>query len=366
MLTVFKFKKMIWTIFILLALVVSVFGYRYYLFLTLTSGEKILASPNFVGGKFVNSVPNKKYTIKEIVGMVFKSGQNDQKPSKPLPVEKLDKKTFQKPPMENLQFVWLGHSSVLLEFEGKRFLFDPVFAQRAGPLFLGPKRFHPVPLIVENLLDLDAVFISHDHYDHLDKNVILNLANKALSFCVPLGVGKRLQKWGVDKSKILEFDWWDEMRIGDIKIASTPARHYSGRNLLDKDFTFWCSWSLIGRAYRIFFSGDTGTFPSFAEIGERYGPFDLTFMKIGAYDEYWPDIQMTPEEAVAAQAEIHGKLFVPVHWGTFDLGYHSWYEPAERLVEAAVAAKIEIITPRIGEIVKLSDHQNSFWWRGVK
>ena len=217
-----------------------------------------------------------------------------------------------------------------------------------------------------NLPRLDAVFISHDHYDHLDKNVILNLADQTLSYCVPLGVGKRLQKWGVDKSKILEFDWWDEMRIGDIKIVSTPARHYSGRNLLDKDFTFWCSWSLIGRASRIFFSGDTGTFPGFTEIGERYGPLDLTFMKIGAYDEYWPDMQMSPEEAVAAQADIHGKLFVPVHWGTFDLGYHSWYEPAERLVEAAVASKIEIITPPIGEIVKLSDHQNSFWWRGVK
>jgi len=191
---------MIWTIVILLALVVSVFGYRYYLLLTLTSGDKILASPHFVGGKFVNSVPNKKYTIKEIVGMVFKSGQKDQKPSKPLPVE------------------------------------------------------------------------------NLDKNVILYLANKALSFFVPLGVGKRLQKWGVDKSKILEFNWCDAVRIGDIKIASTPARHYSSRNLLDKDFTFWCSWSLIGGGYRIFFSGDTGTFPSFAEIGERYGPFDLTFI----------------------------------------------------------------------------------------
>ncbi|MBW2610375.1 MAG: MBL fold metallo-hydrolase [Deltaproteobacteria bacterium] len=359
-------EKMIWAILILLAIVISVLGYRHYLSITLTSGDKVLASPNFVGNKFVNSVPNKKYTFKEIVGMIFKKGQKDRKPYNPLPVVKLEKSEFGNPPAEKLQFVWLGHSSVLLEFEGKRFLFDPVFAERAGPMLSGPKRFHPIPIKVADLQALDSVIISHDHYDHLDKNVILHLAKQGLSFYVPLGVDRHLIKWGIDKSKILAFDWWDEAQIGDIKIVSTPARHFSGRILLDKDFTFWCSWVLHGRVSRVYFSGDSGMFPGFAEIGERYGPFDLSFMKIGAYGEEWPDIHLTPEEAVTAQAHIRGKLFVPVHWGTFNLAHHSWYEPADRMVEAAAAAKIEIVTPRIGEIVNLSDHQNSFWWQELK
>lgn len=155
-------------------------------------------------------------------------------------------------------------------------------------------------------------------------------------------------------------------QIGDIKVVSTPARHYSGRFLIDKDLTFWCSWTLIGRENRIFFSGDTGMFPDFTEIGKRYGPFDVTFMKIGAYGEDWPDIHINPEEAVNAHQELRGKLIVPIHWGTFDLGYHSWYEPADRFVESSAAAKIRIVTPRIGELIRAADHQNFLWWKGVK
>ena len=227
----------------------------------------------------------------------------------------------------------------------------------------GPKRFHPVPVEIEELPELDGVIISHNHYDHLDKAAIQALANRDQDFFVPLGVGDYLVKWGVKRSKIFEFDWHDEKKIRDIAVVSTPARHFSGRGLFDNGKTLWCSWALIGEKYRIYYSGDTGFTPEFNEIGSVHGPFDLTFIKIGAYDALWPDIHLNPEEAVQAHGKLKGKVMVPIHWGTFDLGLHSWYEPPERLVRRAAEEKIKFIIPGIGEIVDPEKYRNTFWWR---
>ena len=298
----------------------------------------------------------------------LRGGQEHREPSNPLPIVPLSKADFSNPPSEELRLAWLGHSSVLIEFEGKRYLIDPMFSQRASFVqWFGPKRFHPAPLNAENVPDLDAVIISHDHYDHLDKYTINELSNRTQKFYVPLGIGAILESWGIDTNKIVELDWWDEVKDGKIKLVSTPARHFSGRGLFNKNETLWSSWLFVGEKYRIYFSGDTGMFPEFSKIGELYGPFDVTFMKIGAYDETWPDIHITPEEAVQAHIQLNGRRLIPIHWGTFNLALHSWYEPVERLTSAAESANIDVSIPQAGEIVSLTVFEkDKYWWQQIK
>jgi L-ascorbate metabolism protein UlaG (beta-lactamase superfamily) len=330
--------------------------------------DEIMKSPSFKNGKFVNAVPNKEYTTGEYVRMTweFFFGDKDGRvPKDPLPVVVPEK--FSSPPSNTIQYAWLGHSSIILELEGKRFLLDPVFSERASfSQWIGPKRFHPTPISLEELPHIDAVLISHNHYDHLDRMVIEHMKGNDTQFYVPLGIKKLILKWGIKEENIVEFDWWDETEIGGIRVISTPARHFSARGVLDRDEAFWASWSIVGEKHNVFFSGDTGMTPQFSEIGERLGPFDITFMKIGAYDEQWPDMHIDPEEAVQAHLMLRGDQLVPIHWGTFDLGLHHWQEPVERLIVAAEKENVSILSSKIGETVVPSEHINSYWWQGME
>lgn len=330
-------------------------------------GEENMNSDNLKEGKFVNALPNKKYTVGDYVKMTkdfFFGGQDGRVPKKLIPVTA--PADFTSPPAQAIQYNWLGHSSLIVELEGKRFLLDPVFSERASfSQWVGPKRFHPPPISLENLPHIDAVLISHNHYDHLDKLVIDSMKGRDVQFHVPLGVAKLLMKWGVKKENIVELDWWDETTIDGVRIIATPARHFSARGLFDRDETLWVSWSIVGKRYRVYFSGDTGMTPQFSEIGERLGPFDLTFIKMAAYDDQWPDIHLNPEEAVQAHIMLKGNQMVPIHWGTFDLALHSWQEPIERIIVAAEKENVSIITSRIGETVVPSRHENSYWWRSL-
>jgi L-ascorbate metabolism protein UlaG (beta-lactamase superfamily) len=330
--------------------------------------DEIMNSPNFKKGKFVNVVPNKDYTFGEYVRMTwdfFFGDKDGRSPKQPLPVSAPE--DFISPPASAIQYNWLGHSSIILELEGKRFLLDPVFSERASfTQWMGPKRFHPTPISLEELPQIDAVLISHNHYDHLDRLVIEHMKEKDTLFYVPLGIAELLVKWGVKKERIIEFDWWDETKVRDIRVIATPARHFSARGIGDRDEAFWVSWSIVGENHRVFFSGDTGMTPQFSEIGERLGPFDITFMKIGAYDVQWPDMHIDPEEAVQAHLMLKGDQLVPIHWGTFDLGLHHWQEPIERLIAAAKKENVSILSSRIGETVVPSEHINNYWWRDVE
>lgn len=259
----------------------------------------------------------------------------------------------------------LGHSSVLLKLDGGLWLTDPVFSKRASPVqWFGPKRFHPVPLEVDALPDIEGVIISHDHYDHLDKATIKRIHTKVKHFIVPLGVDKHLIEWGVPGQKIHALDWWQTIDIKNVSLTATPAQHFSGRGLFDRNHTLWASWVIKTDKHSVFFSGDGGYFDGFKLIGERFGPFDLTLMETGAYDRNWADIHMLPEQSVQAHIDLQGKVLMPIHNSTFDLALHPWYEPLERLAASAEKNGVEIATPIIGEKVFLDSPRNNIaWWR---
>ena len=250
---------------------------------------RMQASPNWSDGIFVNSIE----TTMEIEGSPLKGAwewiSNDQqtKPDVPIPVATPGDLS----PVGNdrLRVTWMGHSSMLIELDGHLVLTDPVWGPRASPYsFMGPARFHPTPLELEELPPLDAVVLSHDHYDHLDYPSILRLADRDTTFVVPLGLGAHLEAWGVATGRIVELDWWQEHTIGGLTLVSTPARHFSGRGLTDRNTTLWSSWAMLGPQHRVWYSGDTGPAPFFDEIGERLGPFDVAMLEIGAYHPSWP------------------------------------------------------------------------------
>ncbi|HEY5879532.1 MAG TPA: MBL fold metallo-hydrolase [Nakamurella sp.] len=250
-----------------------------------------------------------------------------------------------------LAVTWLGHATTLVEIDGHFVLTDPVWSHRVSPsAAVGPARLHPMPIAIGQLPALSAIVISHDHYDHLDLDSVRKLvATQTAPFVVPLGVGAHLRGWGVPDDRIVELDWERGTTVDGIEIVCTPGRHFSGRGLR-RNTTLWSSWALLGPQHRVFFGGDTGYTSAFAEIARRWGPFDVTILPIGAYNERWPDIHLTPEQAVTAHRDLGGDaLLIPIHWATFDLALHPWAEPMQRL--RAAGADLRIAAPRPGERV---------------
>jgi L-ascorbate metabolism protein UlaG (beta-lactamase superfamily) len=274
-------------------------------------------------------------------------------------------------PAGALAVTWFGHSSAMVEVDGHRVLADPIWGERASPSGrVGPRRLHPPPVPLADLPPIDAVVISHDHYDHLDLPTVATLTRLTdAPFVVPLGVGAHLRRWGVPAARVVELDWDGALTLpgpaGPLTITCVEARHFSGRGLT-RNTTQWSSWALTGPRHRVFFGGDTGFHDALAGIGERIGPFDLTLLPIGAYSDLWPDIHMTPEEAVRAHRALRGDLLLPVHWATFDLGFHPWSEPVERLRAAAAAAGVRCVLPRPGQrIDATAPPVDSDWWSPI-
>ncbi|MFC6086197.1 MBL fold metallo-hydrolase [Sphaerisporangium aureirubrum] len=264
-----------------------------------------------------------------------------------------------------LRAVWLGHASTLVEIEGRNVLFDPVWSRRPSPTQLvGPKRLHPMPVGIEELPEIDAIVISHDHYDHLDLTTVRALTRVSEApFLVPLGIGAHLDRWGVPPERVVELDWEEQAHVAGLRFTATAARHFSGRAFTRND-TLWGSWAVAGAERRVFYAGDSGYFDGYARIGADHGPFDLTIMPIGAYSPAWPDIHMDPEEAVNAHLDLGGGALLPVHWGTFTLALHPWSEPPDRLWREAKARDVRVVVPRPGETVDLDDAPLvDGWWQ---
>jgi L-ascorbate metabolism protein UlaG (beta-lactamase superfamily) len=333
--------------------------------------ERIAAQPNFRDGRFVN--PNGRGAPKVEAGVIgeFFFGGRKRKPPAPLPVvSPID--AWRDPSRAGLRATWLGHSTVLLEVDGARILTDPVWSDRASPSqIVGPRRFHPPPVAIDRLPPLDAILVSHDHFDHLDESAVRALARaSAAPFFTALGVGARLEAFGVPAPRIIELAWWERGEVPGtaIEIAATPAQHFSGRGLLDRDRTLWASWVVRGPRHRIFFSGDTGLEPELPTIARTFGPFDLVMLEVGAYHPAWGDIHLGPEQALEAHAALGGGRFLPVHWSTFDLALHGWDEPILPLERAARERGLPLVAPRIGQPIDLADRPLPIdpWWRSVR
>jgi len=258
----------------------------------------------------------------------------------------------------------LGHSTVLLKLDGAFWLTDPVFSERASPVqWAGPQRFHQPPIGIAELPPIKGIILSHDHYDHLDHAAVMALADKTEYFITPLGVGDRLIAWGIPAHKVRQLGWWQSTQVGGVRLLATPAQHFSGRSLTDRNRTLWASFVIEHREARIFFSGDSGYFDGFKEIGRRYGPFDLTMVETGAYDPQWPDVHMQPEESLQAHIDLRGKVMLPIHNGTFDLSLHAWHDPFSRIAELAAERRLPLATPAIGmPLAIMAPLAQEQWW----
>jgi L-ascorbate metabolism protein UlaG (beta-lactamase superfamily) len=333
--------------------------------------QRAQANPQFRDGRFVNLQPEAPSSVFALGDYAVRQFQGNEvrEPPRPLPVLAVDKQALAAaPPARGLRAFWIGHASSYVEIDGLRVLLDPVFAERVSPLPVGPRRFHAPPIALADLPAIDAVLISHDHYDHLDMAAIRHLAARGSRFFVPLGIGAHLERWGVPAAQVEELEWWQERTLRGVRFVCTPARHYSGR-ALDRSLTLWSSWSVLGPQHRIYYSGDTGYAPHFADIGARFGPFDIAFVKIGAYGpgQSWIDIHMPPEQAVQAHRDVRGRRMFPVHWSTFNLAYHDWDEPIRRTVAEAGRHGVELLTPRLGEWVDAGrPFVSTAWWEAVR
>lgn len=325
---------------------------------------RIQKSPHYKDGNFQNSLAIINSSFWELTKAYTSNTATALYPKAPIPVVK---PTFKEPAPAGLRVTWLGHSTFIVAIDGVRVLVDPVFGPTASPSpYVGPKRYHPPPLTVKELPKIDAIVISHDHYDHLDEPTIRELNGLGAKFFVPLGVGSHLEFWDVPVADIVELDWWQSGKVGEVELVATPARHASGRGLLDQNTTQWAGWAMIGTQHRVFYSGDTGMFPGFKEIGDKLGPFDVTMFELGAYSGLWPDWHLGPEQALQAHLDVKGKMLLPVHWGTFNLALHNWTEPIERVRAGAAGKDISYITPKPGETIDLAaPPAPKQWWEKV-
>lgn len=327
---------------------------------------------HYEDGKFVNQIPSEmEIGLKDMPGLIYQQMKSvpERQPSTKFDVEKIDSMSIVRQPDSVTRITWFGHSAFLIEIAGKKLLLDPMFGPTPAPHpMLGKKRYsNGLPIDIDQLPEIDAIIMSHDHYDHLDYGSIKKLKNKTKQFYMPLGVGAHFREWGVAENQIHELDWWQSAELEGLKFTCTPARHFSGRGFFDRAATLWGSWVIENGEQKIYFSGDSGYGPHFKEIGQKFGGFDFAMMECGQYGDKWKPIHMTPEETIQASVDINTKAMMPIHWAAFTLAFHSWTDPVERASKKAAELNVPFYTPKIGESIVLGQPiPSSRWWEAVK
>lgn len=329
-------------------------------------------SANYKNGKFFNlgEISMKMSAsdmVKAFSGMLKKIPNS--KPGQSIEVEQLDS-TALASYTSKTRVIWFGHSAFLLQMNGKNILIDPMFGDVPAPHpMLGSRRFNEEkPISIEQLPNIDAVLISHNHYDHLDYESIKKLRHKVSHFYTPLGLGNHLLAWGISEEKITELDWWDSVSFQDLTFTSAPAQHFSGRGLTDRDKTLWCSWVIQSDTENIFFSGDSGYGKHFKAIGDKFKAFDFAMIECGQYNELWSEIHMFPEQTAQVGLDLNAKTIMPIHWGAFKLAQHSWTDPIERVSKKAKELNIKMVAPKIGEPLTISETPQTIndWWKNYE
>lgn len=331
--------------------------------------EQIMLSPHYVSGHFENlektpiQVSDRGF-IADIRDDLFNRREGIV-PERAIPCVKTDLKNLDR---NRDVMVWLGHSSYFLQLDGRRILVDPVFSRHASPVFFVNRAFPGSgPFGADDMPELDFLLISHDHWDHLDYQTVMDLRPKIKKIVTGLGVGSHFAHWGFPDSMIHEADWNTALQFGDLEIHVLPSRHFSGRSLWDNK-TLWVAFALIGTEHRVFLSGDTGYGSHFKEIGESFGWFDVVSLDTGQYDNDWPYVHMNPEEAAQAAEDLRAKAMTPGHVGRFALANHAWEEPFVRITAASRNREYRLLTPIIGEPVYL-DLKNPAcppWWETMQ
>jgi L-ascorbate metabolism protein UlaG (beta-lactamase superfamily) len=325
--------------------------------------ERVQDSRYFDGSRFRNVLETPMGAPSAGLAWEYIAGKVEREPKEAFPIVHPATGSLSPGQGEPLRVTWLGHSTVLLEIDGRLVLTDPVFGQRAAPVsWLGPKRFHPVPLEPEQLPPLDVILISHDHFDHLDFPTISRLAHRETTWVTSLGVGAHLEAWGVPPQRIVELDWWQEADIAGLQIVATPSRHFQGRGPGTSTETFWSSWALRGPRHSVWFSGDTGPWDEgFEQIGRHFGGFDLSLIEIGAWHPAWGSIHLGPDNAMKVHQQVRARTMMPVHWGTFSLALHAWDQPITHLQGLAEAADVQLLSPMMGQTVHRESGVHDYW-----
>lgn len=326
-------------------------------------------------GKFQNRNPQDfqgKMPFFKLLKLYF-FGPEIRVPTSDLPSQKPSMEKFLLPLTDanEVRLIWLGHSTVLMKVGGKVLLIDPALSSRVAPVFFLGNRFQAPPLSLSDLPPIDLVLISHDHYDHLDRTSIQRLiqgAGKAATYVMPLGVGARVESFGIPSSQIVELDWWESFgEIGDIKITATPSQHFSGRGLGDSLRTLWAGFAIETMNLKGFYSGDTGYHSHFQEIGQKFEQFDFALLESGQYNQMWHYVHLLPEEVVQAAVDLKAAQFLPMHWGMYNLSIHDWFDPIESVSTLAEKRNVNIRAPLLGEIVTLRKGERPTpekkWWR---
>ncbi len=320
------------------------------------------------GKKYLNPVPTSAGSASLFLKVMYLylTNREERTPKRSPGPFRTDARVYENPPASGLRITWMGHSTTLVEINGVKVLIDPVWEQRAAPVeWAGPKRFFAPPLRLEEMPHIDVVLLSHDHYDHFGKHTMRRLgqleATAGAQWVTTLGVGKILKELGA--KQVRELDWTESLEVGPLRLTALPARHFSGRSLLNRFETLWASFVLAGPKHRVYYGADSGEWPGFQEIAQTYGPFDLTMLEIGAFDPLWADIHMGPDGAVRTFRTMGSRgLMMPIHWGLFDLALHAWRQPIERVF---AMEDLKIFSPEPGLPTEVADGSEvrSEWWR---